>query len=803
MGIFTGGGFGPGFIFGGNTGRTLADLQRQRSLAQALLAQSQGRIANTLPQGMAQFGQALGAWLRMGAADRAITQRKTQGMDALKSALFGQPTQPASTAPVQALTAVAASTDAVPGLFHSESGNNFKAQNNVSGAGGRGHFGRGQFSRGRLAEAAKALGLEKITPHQFIQDSKLQKRVEDWHFSDIDDYARRNGIADMYGQTIGGVMLTPTSFRAMAHLGGKAGARKFIETGGRYNPSDAYGTSLRDYGTRFVGGWPLSTQAPVPTPQVSVPPQPNEFWQNVNAPENSPDPAVRAAAQQVVTPTGAARPPDMPDINEVAPIVPSVGDPSAKEKIMMAALNDPLVRNAVQNRIIREGEEMLSSPPAPQAPAGPTSIVPTQGPGTPVTPPVAASMVPQMELPRRLLHMAAADRDYQGPGHIPGSFRNFAQPVAADNASPISSVAPAAVPQMSPQSVPIPPSPPAQAPVGQQAMQGGTQGRRGGPFATASTERLINWLQQWGDTVPHMVPIIEKELMRRATPQDPKDALELEKLRNDIAKQKKELEKAPERKMIQDANKRWRYPDTGEYVFDIPEEQLKKLDEYGLQGIPAVDENGNPILLQLSKSGKAKATELPPGVQLRKPPIVKDLGTSWAVIDPITQETVRELPKDLRGAEREKTIGKQEGEVKSTLSAARISADETLKKIQQLIDDPNLSKITGWQDWLPDFALALTQGKATLGLRRRVDQLRGSAFMEAYQALKGGGPITDIEGTKAENALARLDAAQSDEDYLQALVDFADAVETGFRKLQANAGEAPANDENDPFGLLQ
>ena len=41
----------------------------------------------------------------------------------------------------------------------------------------------------------------------------------------------------------------------------------------------------------------------------------------------------------------------------------------------------------------------------------------------------------------------------------------------------------------------------------------------------------------------------------------------------------------------------------------------------------------------------------------------------------------------------------------------------------------------------------------------------------AYKGLKGGGPITDIEGNKAQSALARMDQAQSPEDYKSALLD--------------------------------
>ena len=39
--------------------------------------------------------------------------------------------------------------------------------------------------------------------------------------------------------------------RAVAHLGGKSGMKKYVRTKGQYNPSDALGTSLSDYYAKF------------------------------------------------------------------------------------------------------------------------------------------------------------------------------------------------------------------------------------------------------------------------------------------------------------------------------------------------------------------------------------------------------------------------------------------------------------------------------------------------------------------------------------------------------------------------
>lgn len=128
----------------------------------------------------------------------------------------------------------------------SDGSGGWTAHNNAMGAGGlRGHFGRMQFGRARLAEASRALGRE-ITPEEFMADPVLQRQVENWHFSDIDKYIKDNNLEQYVGTTINGQKVTLDGMRATAHLGGKGGLKKYLESGGTYNPNDG-ATSLAGY----------------------------------------------------------------------------------------------------------------------------------------------------------------------------------------------------------------------------------------------------------------------------------------------------------------------------------------------------------------------------------------------------------------------------------------------------------------------------------------------------------------------------------------------------------------------------
>lgn len=133
-------------------------------------------------------------------------------------------------------------------LIRTESSGNWKAKNDVEGSGGKGHFGRLQFSQGRLNEA-KAAGVmpRDMTPQEFLNNKEVQVAVENWHFKDIQRFAEANDLIKYIGQSIKGVPVTFDGILAVAHLGGKGGLKKFLTSGGSYNPSDAFGTSLLDY----------------------------------------------------------------------------------------------------------------------------------------------------------------------------------------------------------------------------------------------------------------------------------------------------------------------------------------------------------------------------------------------------------------------------------------------------------------------------------------------------------------------------------------------------------------------------
>jgi hypothetical protein len=125
-------------------------------------------------------------------------------------------------------------------LAISESSNNPNAE--ITLKDGRRFVGLLQFGEARLKDYQAATG-KKFTQDEFKTDPALQDDVAQWHFKDIDK------AIDALGDEAKGY--DRDGLRSVAHLGGKGGMRKFVKSGGKHNPEDELGTSLRNYYDRF------------------------------------------------------------------------------------------------------------------------------------------------------------------------------------------------------------------------------------------------------------------------------------------------------------------------------------------------------------------------------------------------------------------------------------------------------------------------------------------------------------------------------------------------------------------------
>ena len=128
-------------------------------------------------------------------------------------------------------------------------------------------------------------------------------------------------------------------------------------------------------------------------------------------------------------------------------------------------------------------------------------------------------------------------------------------------------------------------------------------------------------------------------------------------------------------------------------------------------------------------------------------------------------------------------------------------------QIDALLFDPALSSALGIEGFLrrPLSELGLDEDAARV--RGRIDQIKGGAFLQAFESLKGGGQITELEGQKAEQAQSRLNTAQSEEDFREALQEYKFYIDQGVRRLRGE--QIPADTiygggqggASDPLGI--
>lgn len=113
------------------------------------------------------------------------------------------------------------------------------------------------------------------------------------------------------------------------------------------------------------------------------------------------------------------------------------------------------------------------------------------------------------------------------------------------------------------------------------------------------------------------------------------------------------------------------------------------------------------------------------------------------------------------------------------------SGMEMLADIDSLMGDEGLKNIVGiegiFTEGLNSFNLGALRGDAARA-RSKLNKIKGGAFLKAFESLKGGGQITELEGKKAEQAQSRLEKALNYPDFLDALEEFRFYVDIGIRR---------------------
>lgn len=73
----------------------------------------------------------------------------------------------------------------------------------------------------------------------------------------------------------------------------------------------------------------------------------------------------------------------------------------------------------------------------------------------------------------------------------------------------------------------------------------------------------------------------------------------------------------------------------------------------------------------------------------------------------------------------------------------------------------------------------------------KLKEVTGGSFLQAYETLKGGGQITEIEGQKGTEALQRMQRATTEKDFVEAAREYQTILRIGMQRAREQAAASP------------
>lgn len=107
--------------------------------------------------------------------------------------------------------------------------------------------------------------------------------------------------------------------------------------------------------------------------------------------------------------------------------------------------------------------------------------------------------------------------------------------------------------------------------------------------------------------------------------------------------------------------------------------------------------------------------------------------------------------------------------------------------VNDLLSHPGFSGSVGAKNQAYLFGLKSqpVAGTKEADFKAMLDQVQGGAFLQAFQSLRGGGQITQVEGEKATQAIVRAQQSQSEEGFKKSMNDFLSVLDKAEKRAQS------------------
>lgn len=208
--------------------------------------------------------------------------------------------------------------------------------------------------------------------------------------------------------------------------------------------------------------------------------------------------------------------------------------------------------------------------------------------------------------------------------------------------------------------------------------------------------------------------------------------------------------------------------------------------KYGLNPVPYQKPDGSIGYMVPNTQGEARDLNIPGGGTAMPKATTIQTPTQIITQDQFGNELRREN-KDIAGKEAQEEVGKAQGKAQVDLPRIEENATRALSTIEAIRQHPGKQYGVGAQGVLPGIP-----GTRQGGFVQLVEQAKGQAFIEAFNSLRGGGQITEVEGAKATQSIARLNRAQTMQDFDAALKDLEDVIKVGMARARRSATPVPS-----------
>jgi hypothetical protein len=104
---------------------------------------------------------------------------------------------------------------------------------------------------------------------------------------------------------------------------------------------------------------------------------------------------------------------------------------------------------------------------------------------------------------------------------------------------------------------------------------------------------------------------------------------------------------------------------------------------------------------------------------------------------------------------------------------------------------------------ITDLIVSKIPGTDAAGFKANMDQLLGGQFLQGIEQMRGFGALTETEGTKAANAVARMKTANTKEDFIKSANELSDTIQRGMNLARQKAGQQPVEFSPSSFTLPQ